>query len=169
MAGRRAQGVVLAVGLAAGFAIGLAALAATGGALAQVPAGLPGVGYDPRALGFTTTFFILDNLNNPYTTYRADLTALPGAVGAVPNEYFFNLADPAVRAAYERRWGTDTAGPRFKRWAGPGNEVRYVVEDALTYMFSKHPERLGGSVAGRNGKPTLTEITDAQAFNDTQL
>jgi hypothetical protein len=74
-----------------------------------------------------------------------------------------------VVATFERRWGPGTASTRLKRWAGPGNEVRYVLRDALVWAWKSHPELLGGDTANRNGIPTEVEITDMQAVDDTDL
>jgi hypothetical protein len=144
----------------------LAALAASPAALAQPR---PGVGYDPQARGYTTSRYQLDTLLSPWLSYQADFSARPDLVGAHPDPYFLDFSDPAVAQAIERRWGPGTASLRFKRWAGPGNEVRSLLRDALIWAWSKRPELLGGDVTNRNGEPTQVEITDVQAFNDSAL
>jgi hypothetical protein len=90
-------------------------------------------------------------------------------VGAHPNPYALDRSDPAVVAAFERRWGAGTATTRLKRWAGPGNEVRFVLRDALVWAWKSHPELLGGDATHRNGEPTEVEITDMQATDDRTL
>ena len=148
------------------FVLVLAALAASPAVLAQPR---PGVGYDPQARGFTTSRYQLDTLLSPWLTYHADFTARPDLVGAHPDPYHLDFSDAAVRLAIEQRWGPDTASQRFKRWAGPGNEVRSLLSDALVWAWTKHPELLGGDATNRNGAPTEVEITDVQAFNDSAL
>jgi hypothetical protein len=148
------------------FAAGFAALLAATAAAAQ---SRPGVGYDPQARGFTTSSYQLDTLQSPYLHYRADFSAHPDQVGAHPDPYELNFADPAVAAAYELRWGPGTTSHRFKRWAGPNNEVRFLVAEALAWNFQQHPELMGGDTALRNGVPTEVEITDVQAFDDRQI
>lgn len=142
------------------------ALAVASAAVAQPR---PGVGYDPQARGLIFSRYQLDTLLTPYLSYRADFTARPDLVGAQPNPYLLNFADAAVRAAIEQRWGPGTASDRFKRWAGPGNEVRFLLRDALVWASTKHPELLGGDASNRNGEPTEVEIIDMQAFNDSAL
>lgn len=144
----------------------LAALAASPAVLAQTQ---PGVGYDPQARGLTVSRYQLDTLLSPWLTYQADFSARPDLAGANPNPYHLDFSDAAVRAAIEQRWGPGTASQRFKRWAGPGNEVRSLLVDALVWAFTKHPELLGGDTANRNGQPTEVEITDMQAFNDNAI
>jgi hypothetical protein len=129
----------------------------------------PGVGYNPQGRGFSISSYQLDSLTAPFRSYAIDFSARPDLVGASPNPYYLNVSDPAVRAAYEQRWGPDTTGPRMKRWAGPNNEVRAIVADALAWAYSARPDFLGGSPAGFNGRPTEVEITDAQAVNDRDL
>jgi hypothetical protein len=129
----------------------------------------PGVGYDPQVRGLTYSQYELDQIGSPFLSYRMNFSARPDLVGAHPNPYAFALGDPAVVAAYELRWGPGTASTRLKRWAGPNNEVRYVVHDALVWAWKNHPELLGGDVTNRNGVPTEVEITDVQATNDTDL
>lgn len=147
-------------------ALVLVALAAAPAVLAQAR---PGVGYDPQARGLRTSRYQLDTLTSPFISYQADFSARPDLVGAHPNAYTLSFADPAVRAAYELRWGPGTSTTRLKRWAGPGNEVRFVLHDALVWAWTKHPELLGGDTSNRNGVPTEVEITDMQALNDTGL
>lgn len=146
--------------------LAVAALAAAPAVLAQAR---PGVGYDPQGRGLSITYYILDSLLNPYTSYRADFSAHPDLVGASPNPYYLDYSDAAVKAAVELRWGPGTASGRFKRWKGPGDEVRFVLRDAMVWAAARHPELLGGDTSNRNGKPTEVEITDAQAFNDNAL
>lgn len=129
----------------------------------------PGVGYNPQGRGLVMSNYILDLLSNPYQHYAADFTANPGEVGAAPNPYAINLSDPAVAAAYERRYGPFTATGRFKRWAGPGNEVKFLLKNALVWFYQNHPESLGGDTTARNGDPTEVEVTDVQAFDDRQI
>ncbi|HEY3568534.1 MAG TPA: hypothetical protein VGP73_11435 [Thermoanaerobaculia bacterium] len=147
-------------------ALVLMALAAVPAATAQTR---PGVGYDPKARGLTVASYELDALGSPFLSYSIDFSARPDLVGARPDPYAFNLADPAVIAAFERRWGPGTASTRLKRWAGPGNEVRYVLRDALVWAFNNRPELLGGDTTNRTGTPTEVEITDMQAVNDNSL
>jgi hypothetical protein len=128
-----------------------------------------GVGYDPQARGLTLSRYQLDTLTSPFLSHPADFSARPDLAGAHPDPYGMDFSDPAVRAAIERRWGPGTATDRFKRWAGPGNEVRFVVHDALIWALAKRPELLGGDTANRNGQPTEVEITDVQAFNDGEI
>jgi hypothetical protein len=148
----------------------LAALAASSAAANIAGAQTrPGVGYDPQARGLTTSSYELDVLGSPFLFYKSDLSAQPDLAGAHPNPYFLAFSDAAVRDAFERRWGPGTATTRFKRWAGPGNEVRSLLSDALVWAWTKHPELLGGDASNRNGEPTEVEITDMQAFNDRAL
>jgi len=146
--------------------LALAALAASPAVLAQTR---PGVGYDPQARGFTTSRYQLDTLLSPWLTYKADFSARPDLVGAHPDPYHLDFSDAAVAQAIELRWGPGTASHQFKRWAGPGNEVRSLLRDALVWALSKRPELLGGDATNRNGEPTEVEITDVQAFNDSAL
>lgn len=127
---------------------------------------VPGVGYDPGARGLHISGYKLDSVASPYTYYTMDLSADPGTVGTHPNVYFFDLTDPAVRAAFELRYGPETVGPRMKAFVGPNNEVRFVVADGLRWWLANHPDQLGGSTVGRNGEPTEREITDVQATGD---
>lgn len=150
-----------------------AALALTlGSALAATAASAqtaPGVGYDPRGRGLSVSIYQLDSLNSAFRRYPMDFTADPGVVGNAPNAYFLNLGDALVRAAYEQRYGPDTAGSRFKRFAGPGNEVASTLKDALVWWFHNRPDELGGTTAGRNGIPTEVEVIDVMATNDQSL
>ena len=146
--------------------VACSALAAAGAAVAQQR---PGVGYDPQGRGLSLSRYQLDTLSSPFLSHAADFTADPGAVGSHPNAYQIVLSDPAVAAAYERRYGPFTSTNRFKRWAGPGNEVRFLLKNALVWFFENHPESLGGDAGGRNGEPTEVEITDVQAFNDHDI
>jgi hypothetical protein len=129
----------------------------------------PGVGYDPQARGLTISRYELDTLGSPFLSYPIDFSARPDLVGANPNPYALLFSDPAVHAAYEQRWGPYTASTRLKRWAGPGNEVRFILRDALVWAFTERPELLGGDTTGRNGLPTEVEITDMQATDDRGL
>jgi hypothetical protein len=141
-------------------------------ALAAVPAPAqtrPGVGYDPQARGLRFSRYQLDTLTSPFVSYQVDFSARPDLVGAHPNPYGLDRSDPAVVAAIELRWGPGTASTRLKRWAGPGNEVRYVLRDALVWAFTNHPELLGGDTTNRNGLPTEVELTDMQAVDDSDL
>jgi hypothetical protein len=147
-------------------ALVLAALAAASAVTAQTR---PGVGYDPRARGLTTSHYQLDTLTSPFLSYTVDFSARPDLAGAHPNPYALDRSDPAVVATFERRWGPGTASSRLKKWAGPGNEVRFVLHDALVWAWTKHPEMLGGDASNRNGNPTEVELTDMQALNDTAL
>jgi hypothetical protein len=147
-------------------ALVLTALAAAPAATAQTR---PGVGYDPQARGLTVSRYELDLLGSPFLAYSIDFSARPDLVGAHPNPYGLDRSDAAVVATFERRWGPGTASTRLKRWAGPGNEVRYVLRDALVWAWKSHPELLGGDTANRNGIPTEVEITDMQAVDDTDL
>jgi hypothetical protein len=140
-------------------------------ALAALPAAAqqPGVGYDPQARGFLSTSYQLDTLSSPYLHHASDFSARPDLVGHSPNAYHLEVGDPAVRDAFERRYGAFTAGSRFKRWIGPGNEVKFLVREALQWYFTTYPERLGGDTKGRNGEPTEVEVTDVQAFGDREI
>jgi hypothetical protein len=151
------------------LAVALAALLGSSAARAEAPGGVPGVGYDPQGRGLVQTLYKLDSLNNPYTSYVAVFTARPGEVGTHPNAYSLDVGDPLVRAAFELRWGPFTTSIRFKRWAGPSNEVSFIIGDALTYYYQTHPQALGGATAGRNGIPTATELIDVAAFDDVQI
>lgn len=144
-------------------------LTAPAASLAAVAAPIPGVGYNPQVRGFVVSIYQLDTLTSPLHRYNAVFSADPGAVGANPDPYYLNLSDPVVRATFELRWGPNTAGTRFKRWIGPGNEVRSVLRDALIWFYANRPGDLGGSTAGRNGEPTEVEITDVQALNDAPI
>lgn len=158
---RRSSALLLAVALSS------LTLCAPGSAHAAQT--LPGVGYDVHAKGLSVSRYQLDNLFGPFSSYVMNFSARPDLVGASPNPYYLNLGDPAVKAAYELRWGPNTTSNRFKRWQGPNNEVRSVVKDALAWAFVARPDLLGGSPAGFNGAPTEVEITDAQAVNDRAL
>jgi hypothetical protein len=105
----------------------------------------------------------LDSLGSSWQSYTIDWSARPDAGSA---EGAINLADPAAVTTAERRWGPGTFGPRFKRWEGPGNEVAFMVRDALVWAFQKHPELLGGDTSNRTGVPTAIEVVDAQAVDD---
>lgn len=144
----------------------LALIAFTAVASAQ---SVPGVGYDPGARGFRMSGYKLDSVNSPITYYTMDLSADPGAAGTRPNPYYFDLSQPAVREAFELRYGPDTLGPRMKSWQGPNNEVRPVIVESLRWWLANRPQELGGSVAGRNGEPTEREITDVQATGDREI
>ncbi len=126
----------------------------------------PGVGYDPQARAVNVSRYQLDTLTSQYLSHNMDFTAHPDEVGRNPNPYYIDLSDPVVVAAYERRYGPETGGRHFKRFQGPGNEVRSILRDALVWAFAKHPEYLGGDTSNRNGEPTEVEITDMQATND---
>ena len=126
----------------------------------------PGVGYDPQARGLTVSSYQLDTLTSPFLHHTADFTAQPGEVGQHPDPYHLDFADAAVRQAFELRWGPLTTTSRFKRWIGPGNEVKFLLRDALAWYFQTHPDQLGGDTANRNGEPTEVEVTDVQAFGD---
>ena len=130
---------------------------------------IPGVGYDPASRGLRESHYTLDRLGTAIRSHRMDFSADPGAVGQSPNPYYLNLGDPAVRAAFEARYGPDTVGPRFKSWVGPNDEVRFVVRDALIWWFANRPAELGVGPAGRNGIPTEVEITDVQATGDSAI
>ncbi len=146
-----------------------AAPAAPKSAKALVPPTIPGVGYSPQVRGLSVSIYQLDTLTSPLQRYSVDFSADPGAVGAHPDAYYINLSDTAVRTAFEQRWGPNTAGTRFKRWIGPGNEVRSLLRDALVWFYANRPADLGGNTAGRNGEPTEVEITDVQALNDQPI
>jgi hypothetical protein len=147
-------------------ALVLMSLAAIPAATAQTR---PGVGYDSRARGLTISRYELDTLGSPFIEYPIDFSARPDLVGVSPNPYALVLSDPAVHAAFELRWGPNTASSRLKRWAGPGNEVRFILHDSLVWAWTKHPELLGGDTTNRNGLPTEVEITDMQATDDRGL
>lgn len=144
----------------------LVALAAAPAATAQTR---PGVGYDPQARGLTISRYQLDVLGSPFQSYPIDFSARPDLVGAHPNPYALDHSDPVVYATFELRWGPGTASTRLKRWAGPGNEVRFILHDALVWAWTNHPELLGGDTTNRNGIPTEVEITDMQAVDDSSL
>jgi len=144
----------------------LAGLTVAGAAGAQTR---PGVGYDPQARGLYYSRYKLDSLNSSFLSYRMDFSADPGAVGTSPNPYYFSFGDLAVVTAYEQRYGPNTAGPRFKAFIGPNNEVRFIVHDALVWWFAHRASELGGDTANRNGQPTEVEITDAQATGDRPI
>jgi hypothetical protein len=149
-----------------GLGLALASLALAGTAAAQTR---PGVGYDPQARGLTVSRYQLDNLNSPFLSHSIDFNARPDLVGAAPNAYYLNFGDPLVRAAIELRWGAGTSTTHFKRWQGPGNEVKFILHDALVWAFREHPEMLGGDTSNRNGEPTEVEMIDIQATNDRAL
>lgn len=149
-----------------GLALGLSALLSLAGAAAAQRAG---VGYDPHGRGLAVSHYQLDTLSSPYLHHVADFSANPGEVGASPNPYLLNFGDPAVTQAFELRYGPLTASNRFKRWIGPGNEVKFLLKNALAWHFQHHPEQLGGDTSGRNGEPTEVEVTDVQAFDDRDI
>ena len=134
--------------------------------------------YNPTTRGLTTSRYELDNLGSGFKTHAMDLTADPGAVGANPNRRFLNLDDPAVKAAFEKRYGKYTAcsnpaapgcdGHSHKRWAGGGNEVKSIWKEALEWWFQTHPGSLGPPCGG-DGKATEVEIIDTLATNDLQI
>lgn len=146
--------------------LALSSLALAGAAYAQ---SRPGVGYDPQARGLTVSRYQLDSLNSSFLSHGIDFTSRPDEVGVSPNAYYLNFGDRAVAAAFERRWGPLTATEHFKRWQGPGNEVKFILHDALVWAFTRHPEMLGGDTANRNGEPTEVELIDIQATNDRAL
>lgn len=151
------------------YALVVCSALALGAAALPAVAQQAGVGYDPQARGHAISSYQLDNLGTPYHRHAADFTADPGAVGRNPNPYQLDLSDQAVRSAFERRYGPNTAGSRFKRWIGPGNEVKFLVKEALAWHFANDPAALGGSTSGRNGEPTEVEVTDVQAFGDNEI
>ncbi|HEV7668753.1 MAG TPA: hypothetical protein VGS22_09530 [Thermoanaerobaculia bacterium] len=159
----------LLLSLSAATALAAGARPAPAATKAAVAPPIPGVGYDPHARGLSVSIYQLDTLTSPLQHYSAVFSADPGAVGVHPDPYYLNISDPLVRAAYELRWGPNTAGTRFKRWIGPGNEARAVLRDALVWYLENRPGDLGGSTAGRNGEPTEVEITDVQALNDAPI
>ena len=146
--------------------VGMAALLGLVGAVAAQRAG---VGYDPQARGLAISHYQLDTLGSAYLHHPVDFSANPGEVGANPNPYLLNFGDTAVRSAFERRYGPFTAGTRFKRWIGPGNEVKFLLRNALVWYFQNRPEQLGGDTSGRNGEPTEVEVTDVQALDDREI
>lgn len=149
-----------------GLGLVLASLALAGSAAAQTR---PGVGYDPQARGLTVSRYQLDSLNSAFLSHPIDFDARPDLVGTPPSAYYLNYGDRAVAAAIEQRWGAGTATEHFKRWQGPGNEVKFLLHDALVWAFREHPEMLGGDTSNRNGEPTEVEIIDMQATNDRSL
>lgn len=112
---------------------------------------MSGVGYIPSS---RVSKYQLDTLASPWQSHMMDLTADPGAVGAAPNPDYLNLGDAAVREAYERRYGPNTAGQRFKRFSGGGNEVKSIWADALSWWHNT------------TERPTEVETLDALATND---
>lgn len=149
-----------------GWAVGLSMFV---GLAAAALAQRAGVGYDPQARGLSVSHYQLDTLSSPYLHHVADFSANPGEVGTSPNPYLLNFGDPVVAQAFERRYGPLTATTRFKRWIGPGNEVKFLLKNALVWYFQNHPEQLGGDATGRNGEPTEVEVTDVQAFDDRDI
>ncbi|HXU32717.1 MAG TPA: hypothetical protein VN851_19275 [Thermoanaerobaculia bacterium] len=162
-----AVALLLSFPAATAFAAGAKAPAPPAKAAVAPP--IPGVGYDPQVRGLSVSIYQLDTLTSPLQRYSAVFAADPGVVGAHPDPYYLSVSDPLVRAAYELRWGPNTAGTRFKRWIGPGNEARSVLRDALIWFLANRPGELGGVTAGRNGEPTEVEITDVQALNDAPI
>ena len=142
-------------------------LALVVGASASPAQQLPGVGYSAQDRGLSISRYILDSVLNPYTTHVMDFSARPDLVGASPNANYFDFSDPAVKAAYEQRYGVGTT-TRLIRWQGPGNEVRFILREALVWAHQAHPEWLDNP-GQHNGEPTELEITDAQAVNDRAL
>lgn len=152
------------------YVLAVFSVLALGAATLPAAAQQAGVGYDPQARGMTISSYQLDNLGTPYHRHPVDFTADPGAVGRNPDPYQLDLSDQAVRSAFERRYGPNTAGQRFKRWIGPGNEVKFLVREALAWHFANNPAMLGGGgTAGHNGEPTEVEVTDVQAFGDNEI
>jgi len=136
----------------------LAGLTVAGAAGAQTR---PGVGYSAQARGFLYSYYKLDSVASSFIRYTMDFTADPGL--------YLNFSDPTVVAAYERRYGPNTTGPRFKAFIGPNNEVRFIVHDALVWWFGHRASELGGDTTNRSGEPTQVEITDVQATGDRAI
>ncbi len=124
-----------------------------------------GSGYDPRQRGLTRSCFRLDAVNGPETCVPIDFSADPAT--ATPGSVEF-------AQLYERRWGrctlngcaNDNPPHFFKRWRGPGMEVRDTLTRALEWSC-----RAGtfGSVHAPDCAPTETEITDLQATGDAPV
>jgi hypothetical protein len=135
--------------------------------------------YSPEGRGLSLSRYQVDTLSSPWLNAPMDFSADPWAVGG---SEFLDFSRPEVFAAYERRYGAGTActgglaetaacaGHVFKRFAGPGNEVRSQVTDALAWWYVKDRAGLGGSPRCHgDGRPSEREITDAQATNDRRL
>ena len=136
-------------------ALVLTALAAAPAATAQTR---PGVGYDPQARGLTVSRYELDTLGSPFLSYSIDFSARPDLVGAHPNPYGLDRSDPAVVAAIELRWGPGTASTRLKRWAGPGNEVRYVAPAPQSGASSRQVKIEYPAQAGADGTTQIGTV-----------
>lgn len=134
--------------------------------LALIPAiaeARPGVGYSAVARGYRMSCFMQDNLGTPYICQPLN--------EASDWQSLLPVGGPALVAAFEARYGKCTFGAScpghsFKRWPGPGNEVKFMVSDALAWMYQTNPAALGGDTSNRDGIPTDQEVTDAQATND---
>jgi hypothetical protein len=120
----------------------------------------PGVGYSAVSRGLRTSRYQLGSLTSPYREWPLDESSNTETGG------------PGFAAAWEKRYGPGTMnslGPdlAFKRWAGPGNEVKFMVSDALAWLYRTNRVALGGDTSNRDGLPTSQEVTDAQATGDT--
>jgi hypothetical protein len=146
--------------------------------LSSLPASAA-VCYEPQSRGFSTSRYQLDTLTSAWLAAPMDFSADPWEAAG---SEFLDYERPEVFAAYVRRYGPQTAclgglvstpecgGHVFKRFAGPGNEVRSLLADALAWWASYSPGTLGGGGPCRsNGVPSEREITDLQAVADSQI
>jgi len=135
--------------------------------------------YSAQARGLTISRYQVDTLTSGWRSASIDFGSNPWEING---SEFLDYARPDVFAAFIRRYGPYTAclgglaslpecdGHVFKRFAGPGNEVRSFVADALTWWSSAHPANLGGdSTCHSDGIPSEREITDVQAVSDNAI
>jgi hypothetical protein len=135
--------------------------------------------YNPQGRGLSVSRYQLDTLTSGWLSAPMDFASDPWEVAG---SEFLDYARPDVFAAFERRYGPRTAclggltalpacgGHVFKRFAGPGNEVRSFLVDALAWWAAHSPASLGGGVGcWSNGVPSEQEVTDLQAVSDNPI
>jgi hypothetical protein len=135
-------GSIVRSGLALAFSLAAATTAVSG---TQA-----GVGFNPQAVGQTTSRYYIQS---PTT----------GAWSERDAAINFSVTDPLSSATeFERRWGPGSY--TRKRWLGPDNELTLSVEQAMIWAFQNQPDLLGvTSPGGWSGQPTRVEVLDACA------
>jgi hypothetical protein len=135
------------------------------------------LGTPPRARGLTQSCYQLDSLTAQYTCSPLDESWSWDPAPANSNPAWCNPQQgktcpaPTLAQAFEGRYGRCTIGSCipdhfFKRFKGPSNEVKFMVRDALAWLYRTNRVALGGDTTGRSGVPTDQEVTDAQATDD---
>lgn len=146
--------------------------------LLAATAAMASVCYSPQGRGLSLSRYQLDTLGSSWMAAPMDFTADPwGGTDSA----FLNFSDPKVFDLYTRRYGPFTAclgetgnpkcgGHTAKRFAGPGNEVRSLITDALAWWYTWAPGDLGGGAGCKaNGFPSEREVTDVQATADSPI